>query len=458
METFDVVVLGAGTAGENLAKTLAQAGKRVAIVEGKRVGGECPFVACVPSKAMLRSAEVRDEARRAQEFGATSRALALDEGKAAYAAAVARRNGIAATSDVSGVQLLEEAGVRLVRGWGKVVRPGVVSAGDQELGWTDLVIATGSAPSLPPIPGLNDVPAWTTDIALTENAWPESLVILGGGAAGCELAQIFAAFDTDVTVVEAAPRLIVKEEPAIGDLLAEALRSCRIDLRLGSEVTRVEAADQAVHVSLKEGNRLTAERLLVSTGRAARTAALGLDVLGIKAGEQGLEIDKYCRVKGQQHAWAAGDVTGIFPFTHTANYQARIISENLLGREAKADYRAIPRNVFTHPTVAGVGLTLAEAQEQGHDAVSAVADLKELPRAETEGARIGRLELVADRKQRILIGASAIGPHADAWIGEAILAIQAEIPIGTFAEVVHGFPTYNEAYDQPLQELIEKLT
>jgi pyruvate/2-oxoglutarate dehydrogenase complex dihydrolipoamide dehydrogenase (E3) component len=457
MERFEVVILGAGSAGENLANRLAPAGKSVAIVEELRVGGECGFVACVPSKALLRSAELRQLLRRAHDLGAVAAPLALDDGAAAYAVAVGRRETIVAPDDSFGVRQFKENGVMLVRGHGRIARPGVVAVGDRELGFTDLVIATGSRPTIPPIPGLNAVPTWTSDQALTSPERPASLIVIGGGPVGCELAQIYAAFGTAVTLVQSAPQLLPRESPAIAAILATALRESGIDLRLNARAVRAGVGTDGAVLTLDDGATLTAERVLLAIGRDARVADLGLDLLGIEPGEQGLEIDAYCRVRGQEHVWAGGDVAGIEPYTHTAAYHAEILATNLLGERKRADYRAIPRAVYTTPTVAAVGLGVEEAREQGHDAIVAGVDLADVARAETEGETLGRLELVADRRRGVVIGASAIGAHADAWLGEALVAIRAAVPLRTLGEVVHAFPTFNEAYSVALDALLDQL-
>ncbi|MHB8573735.1 MAG: dihydrolipoyl dehydrogenase family protein [Dehalococcoidia bacterium] len=458
MEQFDVVVMGAGSAGENVARLLASAGKRVAVVEGRRVGGECPFVACVPSKAMLRSAEVRLLLREAQTLGASSVPWPADDPDAAYAAAVTRRNLIAGHSDADGERMFGESGVTLVRDWARAVRPGVIAAGDRELGFTDLIIATGSSPLTPAIPGLDQVPAWTSDEALTEHSRPASLAVLGGGPVGCELAQIFAAFGTRVTIVDVEARLLPKEEPAIGALLGEALERDGVNLRLGSGLEAAEAVDGGACLHLKDGSELRAERVLIATGRAPRTGGIGLDALdlGNAVTDEGIATDERCRVRGQNHIWAAGDVAGIDPFTHTAAYQARVIAANLTGKAMTADYRAIPRMVYTSPPVATVGLTLEAALKQGIEAVSAGADLSSNPRASIVGRGFGRLELVADRKRCVLIGAAAIGEQADSWLGEAVLAIRAEVPVTLLTQVVHAFPTFGEIYIEPIEALAEQ--
>ena len=415
----------------------------------------------MPSKALLRSAEVRWLLREAHTLGAVAAPLALDDGAAAYAAAVRRREAIVADDDSFGVRQLRENGVTLVRGRGRIARPGIVAVGERELGYTDLVIATGSRPTIPPIPGLDGVPTWTSDQALTASTRPASLAIMGGGAVGCELAQVYAAFGTVVTLTQSAPQLLPREEPAIAALLADALRgdgpaAGGIDLRLGVQVVRAGVGPEGAVLTLDDGAIVTAERVLLAIGRDPSVGDIGLELLGIEPSEQGLDVDDYCRVRGQRHVWAAGDVTGIAPYTHTASYQAEILLANLLGGHKKADYRAIPRAVYTIPTVASVGLTAAEAREQGHEVITAGVDLADLARAETEGTTSGRLELVADRKRGVLIGAAAIGPHADSWLGEALVAIHAAVPLATLGELVHAFPTFSEAFGLAFDALLEQ--
>jgi len=453
MDHFDVVILGAGSAGKSLASQLADGGRAVAIVEERRIGGECGFVACVPSKAMLRAAEVRLLLREAPRLGAVAGPLDAGDGRAAYAIAVGRRDEIVPYDDTFGARQLHEQGVTLLRGRGRIVRPGVIAVGERAIGYTELVIATGSVPTIPPIAGLAAVATWTSDQALTSPQLPASLIVLGGGAVGCELAQIYAAFGTAVTLVQSAPHLLPQEEPTVAGILADALRHDGIDIRLGAKATSARATDTGLALTLEGGDILHAERLLLATGRDPRVADLGLESLGVEPGEHGLETDEHCRVVGQEHVWAAGDVTGIEPYTHTANYHAKVLAANLLGASRQADYRAIPRAVYTTPTVAGVGLTAQAAREQGHAVITAGIDLRETARAETEGTPRGRLELVADKDRGVLLGASAIGPHADAWLGEATLAIRASVSLDLLDEVVRAFPTFNEAYTEALAQL-----
>ena len=453
MEQFDVVVLGTGSAGENVASALARAGKRVAVVEQHLVGGECPYYACIPSKAMLFSAEVRRAARQAHEVGAASRPLVLDTNQEAYAAAVAYRDEIAVhRNDAEAVEGLEALGVTVVRAPGKISHSGVVDAGGRELGWQDLIISTGTTVNRPDIPGLDQ--AWTSEDAYSSNELPQSMVILGGGAVGCELAQVMARFGCHVTLVQRPPKLMPNEPPAISELLAEVLRAEGVTIIFGAQATRVEQLAGATRLYLDNGAQVEAARVLLATGKRAQLDAEGL---GIRPNDRGfLPVDDHCRVPGQQHVWGAGDVTGIAQFTHTANYQARIVAANILGGDTVANYRAIPRGVYTEPSLASVGLSEEAARKQGIDPVSASMDVGQTARAWATRKNTGLLVLTADRHRRVLIGASAIGPDAEEWIGEAALAIRAEVSLDVLTDLVHPFPTFSEAYEPPLRELAGK--
>jgi pyruvate/2-oxoglutarate dehydrogenase complex dihydrolipoamide dehydrogenase (E3) component len=461
VENFEVIVLGAGSAGEYVAGELADAGRPVALVEKLRVGGECPFVSCVPSKAMLRSAQVRDEARRLVELGGASAPAELGSGAAAYRTATARRDElVSGRHDTGHAEEAQRRGVTLIRGTGRVRRPGVLEVDGRELGYLDLVVATGSEPAVPPITGLDTITAWTSDRVLSEPDRPASVAILGGGPIGCEFAQIFTGFGAAVTVIEAAPRLLSNEPPAISEAMAGVLREAGAHLRLGAAVKAVEPApDGGTRILFEDGPPAEAERLILAVGRTPVTASLGLDQLGIEPDERGaLAVDAYCRVRGHQRVWAGGDVTGIAPYTHGADYQALVITDNLLGRRRKADYRSMPRVVYTQPPMASVGMTEAEARQAGIDVITATADLSGLVRTHTDGASGGPLILVADRKQGVLIGAAALGPGADDWICEAGLAIRAEVPLATLADVVHPFPTYAQGFEEPLRDLAAQIS
>jgi len=445
-DQFDVVIIGAGSACEWVA-TLACAGKTVAVVECDRVGGTCPYVACMPSKAMLRSATVRCLCATATALGATANDPDLDDAAGAFAVSVARRDRVARLrDDREQVQALRDQGVALFRGRGRIVQPGVVGVGDREIGYRDLVIDTGSAPEMPSIPGLDDVPTWTSDQALASPELPASLIILGGGAVGCELAQVYARFGVDVALVEAAGHLLPTEEGIISNMLAEVLVEDQVRLFLGRKAVRARAGSDASVLLLDDGETLEAQRILVAVGRTPRVHDLGLERLGITPEKKGLRVDRFCHVEGREHVWAAGDVTGIAPFTHTANYQGRIIAMNLLGSARAANYDAIPRTVYTDPPVAAVGLRVKEAAARGFEPITGSVRMDELARSTTEGDGRGLLWLMADRKQRVLLGAAAIGPRADEWIGEAILGVRSRATLSMLEDIVRPFPTYSEAY------------
>jgi dihydrolipoamide dehydrogenase len=384
----------------------------------------------------------------------------MDGDGAAFAAAVARRDRISHGGDDSGkAASLEARGVTLVRGRGQVRASGdVVVDGDDEYGYRDLVVSTGSSARWPPVEGLAEVPTWTSDQALLSAERPNSLAVLGGGPVGCELSQVYARFGVKVILIDDADRLVPKEEPGVTELLARVLRADGVDVRLGAWVERAALVDGRARLSFSDGSsEVTADRVLVATGRRPNVQDIGLEHLGIEPDDDGLEVGPDCRVRGHDHVWAAGDVTGIAPFTHTANYQARIVIANLLGRPARADYRAIPRAVYTDPPMASVGMGEADAIERGIEVVTATRDVSETARAAADGDDLGRLVLTADRRRGVLVGAAAIGPHADEWIAEATLAVRAEIPIALLAEVVHPFPTFSEAMEPPLRELAARL-
>jgi pyruvate/2-oxoglutarate dehydrogenase complex dihydrolipoamide dehydrogenase (E3) component len=445
---FDVVVLGAGSGGESLASDLAGAGQAVAVVEQGLVGGECPYLACVPSKTLLLAA-----ARGVQ-----------------WAVAVRRRDEAAEHRDDSGAAgELEKAGVTLLRGRGEIVARRRLKVGDRQLTWRRaLVVATGSEPLVPPLPGLDAAPTWTSDEALSSPELPARLAVIGAGAVGCELAQAYARFGAQVTLLDPSPALLDGEPEWAGEALAEALRADGVDVRLGDAAERVESRPGGgAKVVPERSEPVDADRVLVATGRRPRTAGLGLDSLGLRLDEGApLAVDARCRVVVEagplDDVFAVGDVTGVAPYTHTANYQARIVAAHLLDRGARdADYRAVPRAVYTDPAVFSVGLCADAAREQGLDVVTARSDVADTGRAYVEHVAAGRpgigpagLELVAERGSGRLVGAVAVGPDADSWAGELAVAVHARLTVDTLLDVVHAFPTWGETVLPAVRELL----
>jgi pyruvate/2-oxoglutarate dehydrogenase complex dihydrolipoamide dehydrogenase (E3) component len=434
MGAFDVVVLGGGTAGVHVATEVVRGGKSVALVEAGLIGGESPYLACLPSNSLLLSA---------------SQGVTWED-------AVARRDEVTGGLDDSGAALrLTSSGVTMIRGTGRISGPGVVAlspseagptsseAGPTSLAYTDLVIATGCEPVAPPIEGLADIPTWTTAQGLLSPDLPRRLLVLGGGPAGCELAQIFAAFGSQVTLIEADAGLLPGEAAFAGEILAAALRRAGVEIFLGSPATKAERTPDGLTLALEDGTRIDADRLLLATGRRPRLTGLGLDALGITvAPGQALPTDASCRVVSG--VWAAGDVTGI-THTHASRYQAGVVAANLLGQPREADYSAIPRCVYTVPSVYAVG-----------EPARAGLSVARVPLGDTVRGRLGRddlgrLELYA--ADGVLVGAVAAGPDAAAWMAEVTLAIRAKIPVTVLADVVHAFPTYGEALQAAFREL-----
>jgi dihydrolipoamide dehydrogenase len=475
MGAFDVVVLGGGTAGVHVATEAAAGGKSVAIVEAGLIGGESPYLACLPSNSLLLSA---------------ARGQTWED-------AVVRRNEVTGGLDDSvPARRLADAGVTVIRGTGRIARPGTVEVtlapgqgqdgqgqdgqdgqsprgqdgqslsgqdgqglsgqgeGFVTLTYADLVIATGCEPVAPPIEGLADIPAWTTAESLCSPDLPRRLIVLGGGAAGCELTQIYAAFGSQVTLVEAESGLLPSEPAFAGEILAAALRRAGAEICLGAPATKAERTNDGLTLALADGTRIDADRLLLASGRRPRLSGLGLDALGINLTPgMALPTTTTCRVTGTNdppdgsgRVWAAGDVTGI-THTHVSHYQARVVAANIVGQRREADYSAIPRCVFTTPSVFAVGIV-----PEADDGLTTVrADLGDTVRACLNADDVGAVELYAE--DGVLVGAVAVGPDASTWMGEVTLAIRAKVPATVLADVVHAFPTYGEALETALREL-----
>ena len=442
---FDTVVVGAGPAGEVAAGRLAgRSDKRVAVVEGHLIGGECSFYACMPSKALLRPPEALHETLRVP--GAAEAVT----GSVDVAAALARRDEVIRHLDDSAqVPWLSDRGVEIVRGWGRLDGERRVRVGDDVLVAQDaVVIAVGSAARCPPIPGLAEIGAWSNRELTTASQVPPRLLILGGGIVGVEMAQAWAWYGSSVTVVEAVDRLIAREEPLASDAVREALEQAGVAVELGAKVVATRRQDDEIVLELEGGRSLHGSHLLVAVGRRALTDDLGLESVGLQRGGD-LAVDEHMRVAGLPWLYAVGDVNGRSLLTHSAKYQARIAVDCILGEDAVAwaDRAHSPRVVFTEPSVAAVGLTEQAARERGLDV--AVFDLDT---SGTAGASFygrgtaGTTRFIVDLAREVLVGVTFVGADVQDFVQTATLAVVAEVPVPVLAHVISPFPTRSELW------------
>lgn len=444
-QKFDAVTLGMGPGGEVAASRLIAGGKRVAVVEKELIGGECAYWACIPSKTLLRPPEVKDEARRA--FGTGTPTLELKE-------VFDYRDYMIRNLDDSGqVNGYEKQGATVIKGEGRISGPGKVEVKGETLQAEHIIIATGSAPNMPPVEGLDDVTVWTNREVTTSREVPGRTLIIGGGPNGIEAAQWLSRFGSEVTIVQSPDRLINREDPQVSELIEAALEEEGIRVLTGRKAVRACSDGEGAVVELDDGAEVATDVVVIAAGRKPRTEGIGLESVGIEPDGKGFPIDDRCRIA--DGVWALGDVTGVALFTHVAMYQGRIVADNILGKERRADYRGIPRVVFSDPEIAACGLTEERAQEEGIDVVSTTLDLTRAiarPWTYEEDPR-GTLSLVADRERRVLVGAWAVAPLAGEWIHQASQAIRAEIPIEKLLDSMAQFPTYSEAYLKALERL-----
>jgi len=445
----DVVVIGMGPGGEDLAGRLAESGLDVVGIDRALVGGECPYWGCVPSKMMIRAADLLAEARRIP--GMAGDAVVRPDW-----APVAQRIRDEATDnwdDRVAVERFEGKGGRFLRGEGRIVAPGRVAVGDQivEAG-RGIVVATGTRPSIPPIPGLHRVSYWTNREAIEAKELPSSLIVLGGGAIGVELAQVFARFGVDVSVVEALDRLVPADEPEAGTQLAEVFAAEGIAVHTSATVAEVHRDGRRVAVDLDTGDTVAAAQLLVATGRRADLAAVGLGAVGIDETQRAVPVDDRLRVT--DGVWAIGDITGKGEFTHVAMYQSAIAAADLLGEEHEpARYHAVPRVTFTDPEIGAVGLTEAQAREAG---IPVAVGLTRVPNTARgwihKAGNDGFIKLVADTDRGTLVGATAMGPNGGEVLGLLSVAVHA-VPVDSLRTMIYAYPTFHRGIEDALRDL-----
>jgi pyruvate/2-oxoglutarate dehydrogenase complex dihydrolipoamide dehydrogenase (E3) component len=446
----DIVALGMGPGGEDAAERLASAGLSVAGVEDRLVGGECPYWGCIPSKMMIRAANLLAEGRRIPGLAGSSQ-VHPDW------APVARRIRDEATDDWDdkvAVDRFTGKGGKFFRGTGRITAPGEVTVGDEVLrARRGIIINTGTEPSVPPINGLAGTPYWTNREAIETTEVPASLLVLGGGAIGAELAQVFARFGARVSVIEGSGRLLPPEEPESGALLGEVFAREGIEVYTGTTASAVRYDGTRFTLTLSSGAELAGDALLVATGRRANLAGIGLGALGLDETARAIPVDDHLRVT--PGVWAVGDITGHGAFTHMSMYQANIVVADILGEPVPpAEYHAVPRVTFSDPEIGSVGLSEAQAREQGLAVRTGFTKLSVSTRGWIHKAgNDGFIKLVADADAGILVGATSAGPAGGEVLSMLTLAVHARVPVRRLREMIYAYPTFHRAVQAALADL-----
>jgi pyruvate/2-oxoglutarate dehydrogenase complex dihydrolipoamide dehydrogenase (E3) component len=446
----DVIVLGLGVGGEAVAGSLAEAGLDVIGIEGRLVGGECPYWGCIPSKMVIRSANLVAEGDRVDGMAGHAEVSTDYEPVATRIRDEATDNW----DDTAAVDRFTGKGGRFVRGWGRLTGPGRVQVdGTTYEATRGVVVGTGTTAVRPPIEGLDGTPYWTNREALEATEAPESLLVLGGGPIGTELAQAFSRFGTEVHVVEAAGRLLAVEEPESSQLVEEVFEREGLQLHLGCTATRVSHDGQRFTAGLDNGSELTSERLLVAVGRRSALDKLGLDSVGLDPGARSIEVDGHMRAG--DGIWAVGDVTGHGAFTHMATYQAAIAVRDILGQDGPpADYRAQPRVTFTDPEIGSVGLSESQARDAGLQVATGSTQVPVTTRGWIHKAgNDGYIKLVADTYRGVLVGATSAGPWGGEVLGALAVAIHGEVPVDRLRHMIYAYPTFHRGIEAALADL-----
>jgi pyruvate/2-oxoglutarate dehydrogenase complex dihydrolipoamide dehydrogenase (E3) component len=451
----DLVVIGTGPGGEALATGAAKAGLEVVAVDKHLVGGECPYYGCIPTKMMVRGSDlVADVRRSAQVAGEATISPAWST--------VARRIDEDATThwdDTIAVDRLRDAGVTLHHGTGRLTGPrqvAVETADGETVTYAarrGVVLNPGTRPALPPVDGLADTPYWTNRDAVRVTELPGSLVVVGGGPIGCELAQVFSRFGVRVTVVQHGPRLLPANEPEAGDLVASVFAAEGIRVLTGVELTRATYAVGAFTLDLDTGEQLRADKVLVAAGRTPNLDDLGLETVGLDPAARTLQVDEWLRAG--DGLWAIGDITGHGAFTHVSMYQQAVALRDILDQGGEpAAYHAVPHVTFTDPEVGGVGLTEQQARDAGLEVRTGGTDLAASSRGFTHGpgAR-GLVKVVEDADRGVLVGATVVGPAGGEILGFLAVAVHAAVPVATLRSMIYAYPTFHRAIETALADL-----
>nr|WP_245572496.1 NAD(P)/FAD-dependent oxidoreductase [Actinokineospora enzanensis] len=446
--SVEVAVVGLGPGGEALATRLARAGLSVAGIESRLVGGECPYYACVPTKAMIRAADVLAEARRVPDL-AGEVDLRPDWGRVA---ARVRDEITDDWNDQVAVDRLAAAGVRVVRGRARITAPGVLDVDGQVVRASrGIVLNPGTDPAVPPIPGLAGTPVWTNREAVRATAVPASLIVIGGGPVGCEFAQVFARFGAAVTLLQANDRLLPQDEPESGALLAERFAAEGIDVRTGVRITAARYDGERFTLDLDGTEPVTATQVMVAAGRRSDMAALGIGAYGLDESARGVTVDEHLRAA--DGLWAIGDITGAGAFTHISMYQAGIAAADILGEGGPgAEYHAVPRVTFTDPEIGSVGLSEAAARAAGLTVRTGSAQISASTRGFLHKAE-GLIKLIEDADRGVLVGATSVGPTGGEVLGALVVAVHAQVPVDRLRQMIYAYPTFHRAIEAALSDL-----
>jgi pyruvate/2-oxoglutarate dehydrogenase complex dihydrolipoamide dehydrogenase (E3) component len=454
METFDFVIIGAGPAGEAAANEARARGASVAIIDRLWFGGSCPHIGCLPSKSLLHGAA---------EHAANRAAYSWQRASARRDYMVNRAADAEEPDDSSHVKRLEEAGAVCYRGTARIIGRGRVEIRHDdrahEIAGQNVMVAVGSTSKIPPLPGLATVRTWTNREATLARELPKSLVVLGGGPTGCELAQVYVRFGVPVTIVQSGDRLMPTEHPRNSEVVAQLLRRDGVDVRLGVRATAARAGagtDGADVIDLDDGTTAEGHAILLAVGRAFPLDELGLEHYGLDTSER-MAFPRDGRLRIAEHLWVIGDPAGPELHTHQGDYQGQVAVRMAMGLKVVPDYRALPRSTYTDPEASSVGLTLDQAKAAGIDAAEYVADFASSSKGYSVEAEIGHVTVTFDRATRQMIGAAMASPDASAAIHECVLAIRARVPVDVLADTIHAFPSTSRIFNGLFAEAAKDL-